>query len=296
MPLFKVRNLTFAYKNKLAVNHINMNINQGEMVAFLGPNGAGKSTTMRMLTGLTKPKTGTVSLNGISPSNNDFDHQIGITFQDNALDNNLTVKQNLKLRFKMYHHLDPSFVKMLIKSFGLTGFLNQKYGTLSGGQKRRVDITRSLINKPKLLFLDEPSTGLDLQTRLVIWRVLRQLRHKYQLSILLTTHYLEEADQADYAYVIDHGSIIAHDTMSNLRDKYAGYILNITSSKIAKIKKLLDPSWKYQINHNHIKIMIPNLKSGIEFLNQVKNLISNVSFRRGDMNDIFIALTGKSVQ
>lgn len=187
-------------------------------------------------------------------------------------------------------------MEMLIRSFGLTGFLNQKYGTLSGGQRRRVDITRSLINKPELLFLDEPSTGPDLQTRLAIWRVLRQLREKCQLSILLTTHYLEEADHADYAYVIDKGSIIAHDTMNNLRDKYAGYVLSVTSSKIPEIIKLLNPDWKYQVNHNHVKILVPGLQSGIKFLNRIKNLVSNVDYRRGDMNDIFIALTGKGVQ
>ena len=166
--LIETYSLTKKYGKKLALNKVNLKIDRGQLVAYLGTNGAGKSTTINILTGLLKPTSGTIKY---APN-----LKIGVVFQDSVLDNNLTVKDNLYLRAKMYKTFSKDWLEQLIELIGIKKFLNQKYGTLSGGQRRRVDIARALIDHPDLLFLDEPTTGLDLQTRLVIWNLNQKLQ------------------------------------------------------------------------------------------------------------------------
>ncbi|MHA8137627.1 ABC transporter ATP-binding protein [Lactobacillaceae bacterium Scapto_B20] len=296
MTLLTVNDLTQQYGNKIAVNHINLSIEAGQLVAFLGPNGAGKSTTIKMLTGITTPKSGSISLNGLNPRDKKYRRQIGVVFQDSVLDNELTVKQNLLWRAGMYQNIDRKYVDDLLNAFDIEAISNQKYGTLSGGQRRRVDITRALLHKPTLLFLDEPSTGLDIQTRNKIWDVLNQLRKQSKLTIILTTHYLEEANFADYVYVIDHGDIIASDTVTDLKAKYAKDVLTITSEHVDQIKPLLADAWQVDIDGNQLRIVMPNIDVAIQFLTQVRSLINTMDYRRGDMNDIFVALTGREIR
>ena len=204
--LIETYDLTKKYGKKLALNSVDLKIDQGQLVAYLGTNGAGKSTTINILTGLLKPTSGTITY-----ANN---LKIGVVFQNSVLDNNLTVKDNLYLRAQMYKHFSKRWLQQLIDLIGIKNFLKQKYGTLSGGQRRRVDIARALINKPDLLFLDEPTTGLDLQTRLVIWQLLEKLQEEQGLTIFLTTHYLEEAENADQMYILENGNILAYKVIS----------------------------------------------------------------------------------
>ena len=181
--LIQTRNLTKKYGQKTVVDHLNLTIPKGSLVAYIGTNGAGKSTTIKMLTGLLQPSQGQVI---VAP-----DLKIGIVFQESVLDPELTVKANLNYRAGLYRNMDKEWLIHLLELTELTDLLHQKYGTLSGGQRRRVDIARALLNKPELLFLDEPTTGLDVQTRRMIWDLLLQLKNAQNLTIFLTTHYLE---------------------------------------------------------------------------------------------------------
>lgn len=196
--LIRTKKLTKTFGDQLVIDHLDLEVEDGMLIAYIGTNGAGKSTTMRMLTGLLAPTSGEIEL---AP-----DLKIGMVFQESVLDAELTVLDNLRSRLALYRNRDKDWMDKLIRLTRIDAFLNQTYGTLSGGQRRRVDIVRALLNKPNLLFLDEPTTGLDIQTREAIWQLLRQLQAEEKLTIFLTTHYLEEAENADMAYIIDHGN------------------------------------------------------------------------------------------
>lgn len=287
--ILTVKNLTKKFNHRIVVNNINLSLKEGELIAFLGPNGAGKSTTINMMTGIIPPTAGTIELQGFKPTDPQFHQQIGVVFQNSVLDDELTVKQNLISRQKMYQ---KTTVKLAywIKKFELENILNQKYKLLSGGQKRRVDIARALIHNPKILFLDEPTTGLDIQTRRLIWKILNQLRKEAKLTIVLTTHYLEEAENADFVYVIDHGKVIAADTVNNLKQTFAKNVLTIFPKDITKILPVIKP-YQYQINADNITVFVQE-EAAIALLAQLKSSIKNFEYRRGNMDDIFLSLTG----
>ncbi|TPR47218.1 ABC transporter ATP-binding protein, partial [Apilactobacillus micheneri] len=208
MQLLETKELTKKFKNYVAVDHLNLTINKGQLVALLGHNGAGKSTTISMLIGLIQPTSGNIEFEGLKVNESKYRRKLGVVFQNSVLDDDLTVKQNINIRSNMYRNLDASFKNKILNDLELSSILNQKYKTLSGGQRRRVDIERSLLNKPEILFLDEPSTGLDIQSRNKIWEFLNNLRKSIGLTIILTTHYLEEAEDADFVYVIDKGKLV----------------------------------------------------------------------------------------
>lgn len=212
--LITTQNLTKKYGNKIAVNQLDLAIPQGALVAYLGTNGAGKSTTINMLVGLLKPTGGIISYAK--------DLKIGVVFQNSVLDDHLTVSENLQSRAAMYQGIDQDWIERLTKIMVLTKFLHQRYGTLSGGQKRRVDIARALLNHPNLLFLDEPTTGLDIQTRNVIWGLLRKLQYEQGLTIFLTTHYLEEASNAELIYILEEGKVLATGSAAQLKNNTRG--------------------------------------------------------------------------
>lgn len=291
--LLTVRNLTKEFNHKIVVNDINLEIGQGDLVAFLGPNGAGKSTTINMLTGIISQTTGTIELNGLKPTDDKYHREVGVVFQSSVLDNDLTVEQNLKSRLGMYRHSTRD-LEFWIEKFSLQSILKQKYLTLSGGQKRRVDIVRALLHDPKILFLDEPTTGLDIQTRKMIWQVLNELRAETNLTIVLTTHYLEEAEIADFVYVIDHGQVIAADTVNNLKQKFAQNVLSIQLNHPEIIPTKLQ---KYQLQFNSTGISIPvSQNEAIDLLEDLKTSIKSFEYRQGNMDDIFLNLTGKGVE
>ncbi|MCZ2493301.1 ABC transporter ATP-binding protein [Dellaglioa carnosa] len=296
MTLLTAKSISKTYREKVAVNHIDLTVKEGQLIAFLGPNGAGKSTTINMLTGLIQTTSGEIRLAGLDPKQKEYHHKIGVVFQNSVLDGQLTVQQNIQNRARMYKNIDLDFENQLIDDFGLTTILDQRYDTLSGGQRRRVDIARALVHQPDLLFLDEPSTGLDIQTRKVIWGTLEKLRETRGLTIILTTHYLEEAEEADFVYVIDHGEVIAHDTVKQLKEDYAQNLLTIESENKDTVLAEIDSSWSVVQEKGSLLIKVPNEHDAIDFLQRVEPLITHFEFRHGNMDDIFMALTGKEIR
>ena len=280
--LITTHNLTKKYGNKLAVDDLNLKIPQGALVAYLRTNGAGKSTTIKMLTGLIKPTSGVIETQaGL---------KIGIVFQQSVLDKDLTVKENLISRAKMYKQVEKEWVDQLIVMIGLTKFVNQRYGTLSGGQKRRVDIARALLNHPTLLFLDEPTTGLDIQTRNVIWKLLKKLQIEQGLTIFLTTHYLEEADGADLIYVLENGHVLAEGSAEELRQKYAANQLRLVFEHKVELTK------GTKINNKEYVLKNVPLAETIKLVNKYADNLSTFEYREGNLDDAFIAITGKELQ
>lgn len=287
--ILKTINLTQKYGDHTAVDGINMDIEKGSLTAVLGPNGAGKSTTMRMLTGIRKPSSGDIIY---APNTT-----IGVVFQSSVLDNQLTVKENLMIRAKQYRQVGLKQVEILIHDLGLTQFAGQLYGTLSGGQKRRVDIARALLNNPDILFLDEPTTGLDIQTRLAIWQLLHDLQQSRQLTIVLTTHYLDEADHAQQVYVVDHGQIIASGSANQIKQRYASNQLTLFTPDARSLsEKLPDNSSSQVINEHVILIKTGNATEAITLITQYRSALTNFEYRLGTMDDAFVALTGKEMR
>ncbi|MBB1095601.1 ABC transporter ATP-binding protein [Limosilactobacillus agrestis] len=280
--LITTHNLTKKYGNKLAVDDLNLKIPQGALVAYLGTNGAGKSTTIKMLTGLIEPTSGVIKTQaGL---------KIGIVFQQSVLDKDLTVRENLIGRAKMYKQVDEEWVDQLIVMIGLSNFVNQRYGTLSGGQKRRVDIARALLNHPTLLFLDEPTTGLDIQARNVIWKLLKKLQNEQGLTIFLTTHYLEEADGADLIYVLENGHVLAEGSAEELRQKYAANQLRLVFERKVEFTEGI------KINNKEYVLKNVPLAETIKLVNKYADNLSTFEYREGNLDDVFIAITGKELQ
>lgn len=283
--LIETHNLTKNYGNRPALNGVDLKIGKGQLIAFLGTNGAGKSTTINILTGLLKPTSGTISYAA--------NLKIGVVFQTSVLDDKLSVKANLYLRARMYKEFSSEWLEELINLMGIRRFLHQKYGTLSGGQRRRVDIARSLVNRPDILFLDEPTTGLDLQTRLVIWQLLQKLQKEQGLTIFLTTHYLEEAESADQMYILENGHVLASGTVKEIKKQYAPTKLLVNVKNKAKLKT------SYAVIHlknNLVEIDALSFKEVTSFLNQNLDEITDFEYRKGSINDAFIKITGKELQ
>ena len=221
------------------------------------------------------------------------DLKIGMVFQESVLDPELTVKANLKHRAGLYRNMDKEWLTHLLELTELTDLLHQKYGTLSGGQRRRVDIARALLNKPELLFLDEPTTGLDVQTRRMIWDLLLQLKNEQNLTIFLTTHYLEEAENAEVTYVIDQGKILAQGTAFDLIKEYA---------KSQLILKLTDPASVSALDADFKEMEAGYLVEGLTsqevilLLHQHQEIITDFEYKHGTINEAFMAITGREIQ
>ena len=267
----------------------NYNFKRGTFNAILGPNGAGKSTTISMLIGLKQPTQGEIIY---EPGT-----KIGVVFQTSVLDEMLTVRENLAIRARQYKGLKPNRVSSLIDRLGLSAFQKQKYGTLSGGQKRRVDIARALLHSPDLLFLDEPTTGLDIQTRKSIWDLLYQLQREEGMTVVLTTHYLDEADEADQIYIVDHGKLIAQGSALDIKSQYAKNILKIRFKEIEQIESLKTSGMSVEQQSQLEYVFQPESeRQAIDYLAQVRDRIAHFEFRPGTMDDAFIALTGREVR
>ena len=237
------------------------------------------------MTGLLKQTSGTITY---APN-----LKIGVVFQDSVLDDNLTVKDNLYLRARMYKKYSKEWLNQLIELIGIKNFLNQKYGTLSGGQRRRVDIARALIDRPNLLFLDEPTTGLDLQTRLVIWHLLQKLQKEQGLTMFLTTHYLEEAENADQMYILENGNILASGSAKQIKEKYVPTRLLVTM-KNNEVPNLFNNIT--QLRDNKFRIESMSSKQVIDFLSKNEDEIADFEYQKGSIDDAFIKITGKELQ
>lgn len=287
--ILQAKNISKRYGNHLVVDHIHLQFEKGTFNAILGPNGAGKSTTISMLIGLKQPTQGEIIY---EPGT-----KIGVVFQTSVLDEMLTVRENLTIRAKQYKGLKPNRVADLIDRLGLSAFQKQKYGTLSGGQKRRVDIARALLHGPDLLFLDEPTTGLDIQTRKSIWDLLYQLQREEGMTVVLTTHYLDEADEADQIYIVDHGKMIAQGSALDIKSQYATNILKIRFKERQQIESLKSSGMSVEQQSQLEYVLRPESeREAIDYLVQVRDKLAHFEFRPGTMDDAFIALTGREVR
>ena len=287
--ILQAKNISKRYGNHLAVNNIHLQFEKGTFNAILGPNGAGKSTTISMLIGLKQPTQGEIIY---EPGT-----KIGVVFQTSVLDEMLTVRENLAIRARQYKGLKPNRVSSLIGRLGLSAFQKQKYGTLSGGQKRRVDIARALLSQPDILFLDEPTTGLDIQTRKSIWDLLYQLQREEGMTVVLTTHYLDEADEADQIYIVDHGKVIAQGSALDIKSQYATNILKIRFKERQQIESLKSSGMSVEQQSQLEYVLQPESeREAIDYLVQVRDKLAHFEFRPGTMDDAFIALTGREVR
>lgn len=286
--ILQAKGLTKNYGDHTAVKDINLEFKKGSFNAILGPNGAGKSTTISMLIGLKRATNGQIIY---APNT-----RIGVVFQASVLDEKLTVKENLAIRAQQYKGIKGGRVEDLINQLGLTVFQKQLYGTLSGGQKRRVDIARALLANPDILFLDEPTTGLDIQTRKSIWDLLYRLQRDEGMTIILTTHYLDEADEADQLYIIDHGEVIAQGSATEIKSEYASNLLKICF-KDKQVEKFLPKNMPVEKENEFEYSLYPKSQlEAIDYLTQVREKIASFEFRPGTMDDAFIALTGREVR
>lgn len=281
--LIRTKDLIKTFGDKTVIEHLNLEVEEGKLLAYIGTNGAGKSTTMKMLTGLLKPTSGEIELAA--------DLKIGMVFQESVLDEELTVLDNLKSRQAFYRKQDKAWLEKLIQLTGLDAFLNQKYGTLSGGQRRRVDIVRALLNKPNLLFLDEPTTGLDIQTRRAIWEILHRLQREENLTIFLTTHYLEEAENADMAYIIDHGKVLAKGSAKELKETYSKPYLLVETSDVAAF---LDLDCK-RLGDGRLKIIVEDSAKALAILSDKRTVINDFDYVKANINDVFLNITGREM-
>ena len=286
--ILQAKGLTKNYGDHTAVKDINLEFKKGSFNAILGPNGAGKSTTISMLIGLKRATNGQIIY---APNT-----RIGVVFQASVLDEKLTVKENLAIRAQQYKGIKGGRVEDLINQLGLTAFQKQLYGTLSGGQKRRADIARALLSNPDILFLDEPTTGLDIQTRKSIWDLLYRLQRDEGMTIILTTHYLDEADEADQLYIIDHGKVIAQGSATEIKSEYASNLLKIYF-KDKQVEKFLPKNMPVEKENEFEYSLYPKSQlEAIDYLTQVREKIASFEFRPGTMDDAFIALTGREVR
>lgn len=291
-----------SYGEVLAVKGIDFYVEKGKLFAFLGPNGAGKSTTINVICTLLNYSEGEVIVDGLKLGVDDalIRQRIGIVFQDSVLDNLLTIEENLRIRGSFYG-LSPKQLDAAIKNaLSVTDIVeikNRRYGQLSGGQKRRVDIARALLHSPKILFLDEPTTGLDPQTRKSVWNTIENLYINHGVTVFLTTHYMEEAAKADYVVVIDNGEIVAKGTPIELKEKYSTDSLQVKPiDKNRVIKILSDNNLPYSEISDLIIIPIESTMASIPLLKLLYQDISAFQVLNGTMDDAFIGITGKEMR
>ena len=297
--IIEVRQLQKSYKDVKAVNGIDFYVEKGELFAFLGLNGAGKSTTIDMLCTFLKADRGSIKINNYEVGKDDekIKSLVGVVFQESVLDELLTVKENLITRSKLYNMSKDEFNKNLEEIADITGIreiINRQYRKLSGGQRRRVDIARALINKPKILFLDEPTTGLDPKTRKNVWDMIRTLQKDNNMTVFLTTHYMEEASKADYIVVMDKGVIAAKGTTDELKEKYAKdkMIIYFDDEKSDFIENYLkENNYEFFIQNNDITIEINTTLDSIKIIDECRIYINSFEVIKGSMDDVFLNIT-----
>ncbi len=294
-----VNNLVKKYGNSIAVNNISFEVEPGTVFAFLGTNGAGKSTTIGCITTTTDITSGEITINNlkVGKDNEKIKKEIGVVFQSSILDDLLTVRENLAIRADFYNLglKQKTRISELSKTLQLESFIDQRYGTLSGGQKRRADIARALIHEPSILFLDEPTAGLDPASRENVWQTVYELRKKTGLTVFLTTHYMEETEKANQVYLIDKGLIIASGTPQSLRSRYSKDQLTIVASSQKLIKKDLDAKKiNYKEKDESLTIDVQSSNQAMSLLKKYEQEIKDFEFVHGKMDDVFLELTNTS--
>lgn len=300
--IITVNHLSKSYGSVRAVKDVSFFVEEGSLFAFLGPNGAGKSTTINSICTFLKPDSGDVRVNGyrLGEQDDEIRNSIGVVFQEGLLDGLLTVEENLFLRgsfYKMGRQELKEAVRRVVQITELEDFVKRPYARLSGGQRRRADIARALLNTPRILFLDEPTTGLDPQTRKNVWDTIKKLQREQRMTVFLTTHYMEEAEEADYVVVVDNGEIAAKGTPFELKEQYAKDRLLLKGKEPEKLQEMLEKKGiPYQKKTEIIEISLAGTLSALPVLNELQEMLVDFSVIKGSMDDVFIGITGKEIR
>ena len=294
--IIEIKNLYKSFGDIKAVDNLSFKVKKGELFAFLGVNGAGKSTTISMICGQLKKDSGEITIDGKAQKDNmaEIKNALGVVFQNSLLDKQLTVKDNLKFRAALYGISGREFEQRLCEVAELLDagdILKRPVNKLSGGQRRKADIARAIFHKPRILILDEPTTGLDPQTRKKVWQAVDTLRKNEQMTVILTTHYMEEASEADYVIIIDSGKICAEGTPLELKNKYTGDFITIYGSDEKTVSLLSLPYTK--IGDNNYRLSIPNTEEATKLIQSFPAVFRDYEITKGKMDDVFLASTGK---
>lgn len=301
-PIIRVEGLVKKYGELTAVDGVSFQVRQGDFFAFLGPNGAGKSTTISILCTLLVKTAGSVTVAGfdVDSGGTGVREAIGIVFQDNVLDPLLTVKENLLTRGGLYEK-DRKALKFRLdevtRTIGLGEYLSRPFGKLSGGQKRRAEVARALMSRPKLLILDEPTTGLDPQTRKTVWEVIAKLQKEEKLTVFFTTHYMEEAAGADMVAVIDRGKIVASGTPNELKERYSSDILRLAPRHMGAAERFLSGrGYAFEKTADMLTVRLPTTLEAYGLLKEMEGGFDAFEVIRGTMDDVFVNITGRSIR
>ena len=295
--IIRIDHLSKSFRDVKAVDDLSFRVREGELFAFLGVNGAGKSTTINMLCGQLARDEGEIEIDGERPegSADEIKRKIGVVFQNSVLDSPLTVYDNLQSRAALYGITGKAFRERLSELSGLldlNGLMKRPVGKLSGGQRRRIDIARALIHKPKILILDEPTTGLDPQTRKKLWSVISELRRERKMTVFLTTHYMEEAADADFVVIIDGGRKVAEGTPLQLKNAYSGDFVTIYGMTEEDIRTL--GREKYDKVRDGYRISVGNTREATELILKHPEIFSDYEITKGRMDDVFLEVTGRN--
>lgn len=295
--VIEIDHLNRSFGDVKAVRDLSFRVKKGELFAFLGVNGAGKSTTISMICGQLRADSGDIRVNGLDVRHGmeQTKRMIGVVFQDSVLDRALSVKENLKSRAALYGITGAAFelrLAELIRLLDFSDYLHRPVGKLSGGQRRRIDIARALIHRPQFLILDEPTTGLDPQTRRLIWQVIEKLRTREQMTVFLTTHYMEEAASAGYVVILNKGQIAAEGTPYELKNRYVHDYISIYGISEDAVRIL---GRSYQPVRDGWQIRVADTKEATELIVRHRELFSDYEVVKGGMDDVFLAVTGETL-
>ena len=296
--IIEIRGLQKSFGEVAAVRSLSFNVRRGELFAFLGVNGAGKSTTISIMCGLETRDAGTVEVCGrdVDSDADDIKRRLGVVFQNSVLDDALSARDNLRCRAALYGIRGKEFAHRLDELCGLFGFedyIDRPVGKLSGGQRRRIDVARALIHRPEILILDEPTTGLDPQTRRHLWDVVRSLRKSEGMTVFLTTHYMEEAAEADYVVILEQGRIAAEGTPHELKKSYTGDFITLYGADIEECRRLLGVNCE-EIP-GAVRVSVPDTSAATKMIIEHPQLFCDYEISKGGMDDVFLAVTGRSL-
>lgn len=295
--IIQIDHLSKSFGEVKAVQDLSFRVKEGELFAFLGINGAGKSTTINIMCGQLSKDTGHIVIGGrdLDKSADAIKRELGVVFQSSVLDSALSVRDNLESRAALYGIVGEAFRQRLTELAKLLEFedlLKRAVGKLSGGQRRRIDIARALFHKPKILILDEPTTGLDPQTRKILWSVISGLRQNENMTVFLTTHYMEEAAEADYVVMLDSGKISAEGTPLELKNTYTGDYITLYGVDEATVKTL---GTDYERIRDAYRLSVPNTQAATQLIIRYPDVFCDYEITKGKMDDVFLAVTGKTL-
>ena len=295
--IIEINHLSKSFGDVKTVQDLSFRVKEGELFAFLGINGAGKSTTINIMCGQLSKDGGSVVIDGADLDHNvdTIKRELGVVFQNSVLDKSLSVRDNLESRAALYGIHGEAFKERLAELSRLLDFedlMKRTVGKLSGGQRRRIDIARALLHRPRILILDEPTTGLDPQTRNTLWNVISDLRKNEKMTVFLTTHYMEEAADADYVVILDSGKIVAEGTPLELKNTYTGDFITIYNADESQIKKL---GAEYESIRDAFRVSVPDTAAATKLIITYPDIFTDYEITKGKMDDVFLAVTGKKL-